>query len=101
MTDRLRFSLGVVLVAAGAATFAVAFRISLTALYRTVYQADNIVDAMTGLEHWSRFGAPLAAAAIAGLVARLRAAPAQGVRNVMKAVALGNIQLSLRTTASR
>jgi CIC family chloride channel protein len=101
MTDRLRFFLGVILVAVGAATFAVAFRTSLTALYRTVYQADNIVDAMTGLSPWLRFGAPLAAAAVAGLVARLRAAPTQGVSNVMEAVALGNVQLSLRTTASR
>ena len=101
MTDRLRFFLGVVLVAVGAATFAVAFRTSLTALYRTVYQADNVVDAMTGLPPWLRFVVPLAAAAIAGLIARVRAAPAQGVSNVMEAVALGNVQLSLRTTASR
>jgi CIC family chloride channel protein len=101
MTDRLRFLLGVVLVAVGAATFAVAFRTSLTALYRSVYQADNVVDAMTGLQPWLRFGAPLAAAAMAGLVARLRAAPTQGVSNVMEAVALGNVQLSLMTTTSR
>jgi CIC family chloride channel protein len=101
MTDRLRFLLGVVLVAVGAATFAVAFRTSLTALYRSVYQADNVVDAMTGLQPWLRFGAPLAAAAMAGLVARLRAAPTQGVSNVMEAFALGNVQLSLMTTTSR
>ena len=101
MPDRLRFFVGVVLVAAGAATFAVAFRLSLTALYRTVYQADNVVDAMTGLQPWWRLGAPLAAAAIVGLVARLRTAPTQGVSNVMEAVALGNVQLSFRTTAFR
>ena len=101
MTERFRFLLGVVLVAVGAATFAVAFRTLLTAVYRSAYQADNVVDAMTGLPPWLRFVAPLAAATIAGLVARLRAAPTQGVSNVMEAVALGNVQLSLRTTASR
>jgi CIC family chloride channel protein len=99
--DRLRFLCGVVLVAAGAAIFAVAFRTSLSALYRSVYGADNVVDAMTGLPPWLRFAVPLAAAAIAGLIARVRSAPAQGVSNVMEAVALGNVRLSLRTTASR
>ena len=101
MTDRLRFFLGVIFVAVCAATFAVAFRTSLTVLYRTVYRADNVVDAMSSLQPWWRFGAPLAAAAIAGLVVRLRTSPTQGVSNVMEAVALGNVQLSLRTTASR
>jgi CIC family chloride channel protein len=101
MNGRLRFFLGLVLVAVCAATFAVAFRTSLTVVYRTVYHADNVVDAMTGLQPWLRFGAPLAAAAIAGLIARLRAAPTQGVSNVMEAVALGNVHLSLRSTASR
>jgi H+/Cl- antiporter ClcA len=101
VSDRLRFVFGVVLVAVGAATFAVAFRTSLTGLYRIVYRADNVVDAMTGLPPWLRFGVPLAAAAIAGLIARVRTAPAQGVSNVMEAVALGNVRLSLRTTASR
>ena len=99
--DRLRFLCGVVLVAVGAAAFAVAFRTSLTVLYRSVYRADNVVDAMTGLPPWLRFVVPLASAAIAGLIARVRAAPAQGVSNVMEAVALGNVRLSLRTTASR
>jgi chloride channel protein, CIC family len=99
--DRLRFLCGVVLVAVGAATFAVAFRTSLTVVYRSVYRADNVVDAMTGLRPWLRFVVPLASSAIAGLIARVRAAPAQGVSNVMEAVALGNVRLSLRTTVSR
>ena len=47
MGDRLRFSGGVVLVAVGAATFAVAFRTSLTVVYRSVYRADNVVDAIS------------------------------------------------------
>jgi len=58
MTDRVHFCPGVILVAVGAATFAVAFRMSLTARYRTVYQADSIVDATTGLSPWRAGGHP-------------------------------------------
>jgi len=101
MTTRVRFTIGLGLVAVGAATFAVAFRISLSVLYRTVYRAENVVDAIAGLPLWLRLVVPLAGAGVAGTIARVRAAPAQGVSNVMEAVALGNVQLSLRTTASR
>jgi CIC family chloride channel protein len=98
---RLRFSIGLLLVALGAATFAVAFRTSLSSLYRAAYGADNVVEAIAGLPGWLRFTMPIVGAAIAGIIARRRAAPAQGVSNVMEAVALGNVHLSLRTTASR
>lgn len=101
MAARLRFMIGLGLVAVGVAAFAVAFRSSLSALYRTVYHADNVVDAIAGLPPWLRLLAPLAGAAVAGMIARARAAPAQGVSDVMEAVALGNVHLSLRTTASR
>ena len=70
-------------------------------LYRTLYHADNVVDSIAGLPPWLRLVVPLAGAGIAGTIARLRATPAQGVSNVMEAVALGNVRLSLRTTASR
>jgi CIC family chloride channel protein len=54
---------------------------------------------MTALPWWLRFTVPLAGGALAGLVSRLR--PSQGVSNVMEAVALGNVRLSLRTTFFR
>jgi CIC family chloride channel protein len=90
-----------VLVTAGAAVFAVVFRASLTWLYRTVYGADNVVDSIAGLPPWLRLVVPVLGAAVAGTVARFRSARMQGVSNVMEAVALGRVQLSLRTTASR
>jgi len=99
--DRLRFVLGVGLVAVGAAAFAVAFRESLGWVYRAVYQASDVVDAVAGLPRWLRFVAPVAAAAVAGVIARTRSGPAQGVSNVMEAIALGRVQLSMRTTVSR
>lgn len=98
---RLRFALGLVLVALGAALFAVAFRTSLGLLYRALYHADNVVAAITSLPPWLRFAVPLAGAAAAGLIARLRSGPAQGVSNVMEAVALGHVHLSLPATAGR
>jgi CIC family chloride channel protein len=101
MGSRSRFVLGLGLVASGAALFAIAFRASLSLIYRTVYQADNVVDAIAGLPAWLRFAVPLTGAAVAGLVTLVRKAPSQGVSNVMEAVALGKVQLSLRTTTVR
>lgn len=45
LTENLRFLLGLGGVAVGAALFAIAFRLSLAWLYRSLYQADNVVDA--------------------------------------------------------
>lgn len=101
MSARVRFGIGLTLVALGAALFAVAFRTSLGFFYRACFQAADVVGAITGLPPWLRFAVPLAGATAAGLIARLRATPSQGVSNVMEAVALGNVQLSLRATAGR
>ncbi|HUU35080.1 MAG TPA: chloride channel protein [Vicinamibacterales bacterium] len=97
----MRFGIGLTLVALGAALFAVAFRTSLGLFYRAGFEANDVVGAITGLPPWLRFAVPLAGATAAGLVARLRATPSQGVSNVMEAVALGTVQLSLRSTAVR
>jgi CIC family chloride channel protein len=48
-----------------------------------------------------RLVVPVAAAALAGTIARFRSSRTQGVSNVMEAIALGRVQLSLRSTASR
>jgi CIC family chloride channel protein len=101
MSDRTRFAAGLIVVAAGAATFAIVFRASLNLVYRIVYGADNVVSAISTLPRWTRVVVLITVAAIAGMVARLRAARAQGVSNVMEAIALGNVHLSLSTTISR
>jgi CIC family chloride channel protein len=88
-------------VAVGAALFAIAFRLSLGWLYRAAYHADNVVDGIANLPRWLRLLAPVAGATVSGLIARLRNAPGQNVSNVMEAVALGRVQLSMRATASR
>lgn len=101
VANRLRFVLGLVLVTIAAGAFAVAFRASLTAVYQTLYGADNIVDSIARLPRWLRLTVPVVAAAVAGTVARFHSSRTQGVSNVMEAIALGRVQLSLRTTASR
>lgn len=101
LTDNLRFLLGLSGVAVGAALFAIAFRWSLAWLYQLLYHSGNVVDGITNLPRWLRLLVPVVGAAVAGVIARLRGTPSQNVSNVMEAVALGHVQLSLRTTASR
>ena len=100
MASRLRFVVALCLVAVGASLFAVAFRSLLALLYVRAYHASNVVNAITSLPWWMRLVAPTLGGAAAGLLARLRPA-SQGVSNVMEAVALGNVRLSLRATLSR
>lgn len=99
--SRIRFVLALGGAAAGAAVFAVAFRASLSWLYGAIYGHDNVVDSIAALPWWLRFLAPVAGAALAGTIARFRTVRSQGVSNVMEAIALGRVQLSVRTTVSR
>lgn len=101
LVRRAGFLLGLALVACGAAAFAVGFRGSLAWLYATAYRANSVVSAMTSLPGWLRLAVPAAGGLVAGLVARWRQGAGQGVSNVMEAVALGHLRLSLRTTLSR
>lgn len=98
---RLRFLAALIVVASGAALFAVLFRLGLGWWYRTAFQADNVVAALAGLPWWYRLAIPTAGGAAAGIVARWRKPASQGVSNVMEAVVLGNLRLSLRATLSR
>ena len=101
MRARLRLVTALVVVAIGTALFAVAFRASLALLYRAVYGAANVVDAVTTLSPALRIAVPLAGATVAGLIASFRRGAGQNVSNVMEAVALGNVRLSLRATLVR
>jgi CIC family chloride channel protein len=99
--SHIRFGTALVLVAVGAAAFAVTFRTSLALVYRDVFGANNVVEAIRHLPWWGRLLIPALGGAASGGIARLRAVPPQGVSNVMEAVALGNVRLSMRTTAVR
>ncbi|HEX8031525.1 MAG TPA: chloride channel protein [Vicinamibacterales bacterium] len=101
MRSRVRFLAALVAVAFGAAFFAVSFRLGLSWWYRSAFDADNVVTAMAAMPWWLRLTVPVAGALAAGLVARWRKPASQGVSNVMEAVVLGNVTLSMRATASR
>ena len=101
MTTRLRFTLGLGLVAAGAALFGVAFRVSLGWMNHLLFHANNVVEGLTRLPPLGRLAVPIAGAAVAGGILRLSGARPQGISNVMEAVALGRLGLSLRVTATR
>lgn len=98
---RLRFLVGLIVVTAGAGVFAIAFRASLALLYQRLFGAENVVEAIANLPRSLRLAVPLVAAAAAGTIAHIWTRRSQGVSNVMEAIALGRVQLSLRATASR
>jgi chloride channel protein, CIC family len=97
----LRFTAALVLGAVAATFFAVAFRRSLALAYQGVFGAVNVVEAIRGLPWWLRILMPALGGAISGSIGRLWMKTPQGVSNVMEAVALGNVHLSLRATAVR
>ncbi len=89
------------LVAVTAALFAVAFRASLAGWYQQAFTASNVVDAIASLPWWVRVMVPTAGGCAAGTISRMRGARSQGVSNVMEAVVLGRLHLSLGPTLSR
>jgi len=97
----MRFLGALIGVSFGAALFAVAFRAGLAWWYRAAFSGDNVVSVMASLPWWLRLLLPTAGGFAAGVIARWRKAARQGVSNVMEAVVLGRLALSLKTTASR
>lgn len=95
---QLRIAIAVALVAIGAAVFAVAFRAGLALLTRQVGGAHDVVSAIARLPLWARVLLPAAGALLAGVVSLLSARGTAGVGNVMEAVVLGGVHLSMRIT---
>jgi len=96
-----RYIVSIALVGLGAALFAVLFRRLLSAWYHAAFDANTVVEAVAGSPAWLRCALPIGGGAVAGLVSVLRASGGQNVSNVMEAVALGHVRLSLRATLSR
>lgn len=96
-----RFLVAIAAVGLGAALFAVVFRRLLAAWYLSAFHSNTVVDAIAGSPLWLRCAVPLGGGVVAGLVSVVRASHGQNVSNVMEAVALGHVRLSLRATLSR
>ncbi len=95
-----RFALAVLLVATLASVFAVGFRSALTFLLSRVAHAHDVVSAMRAAPLWARVLLPACGGLLAGLVGLViaRAPAGHGVGDVMEAVVLGRVRLSMRIT---
>jgi CIC family chloride channel protein len=98
-----RFALGLTLVALSAAAFAIAFRAALAYAMRAAADAPDVVSAMKQAPFWVRLLAPAVGGLLAGVLGLLvaRAPAGHGVGDVMEAVVLGRVQLSMRVTVMK
>ncbi|MEO6953590.1 MAG: chloride channel protein [Polyangia bacterium] len=97
--SRLRFSTAVVLVAVVAALFAVGFRLALNGLVHAFSGEHDIVSAIRRVPVGLRILLPAAGGLAAGLFGRLaKKGGGHGVGDVMEAVVLGRVKLSIRNT---
>ena len=88
------------LVALAAAAFAIAFRATLALVLQRGAGVQDIVSAARAAPVWLRLLSPAAGGLLAGLLSILvaRAPAGQGVADVMEAVVLGRVRLSMRVT---
>lgn len=95
-----RFGLGLVLVALGASAFAVAFRWGLGFALQQVAGTADVVSAMKKAPLWARVVCPAVGGLLAGTLGLLvaRGPAGHGVGDVMEAVVLGRVRLSMRVT---
>jgi chloride channel protein, CIC family len=96
----LRFVVGVVMVALGAAAFAIAFRAALSFVVHRFGNGPDVVSAARAAPVWLRLLAPAAGGLLAGTLGLwvARAPSGQGVADVMEAVVLGRVRLSMPVT---
>jgi CIC family chloride channel protein len=100
-SERSRFASGIVLVALSAAVFAIAFRAAIGFVLHRMAGTGDVVTAMRGAPLWVRLLAPALGGLLAGVLGRVAArAPGEhgGVGDVMEAVVLGRVRLSMRST---
>ncbi|MEZ4229699.1 MAG: chloride channel protein [Polyangiaceae bacterium] len=95
--SRFRYGLGLIGVAVAAAGFAIVFRASLAWLNRALFGASDVVAAISSLKPWQRALMPAVGAFLGGFLSRL-VTSSGGVGDVMEAVVLGRVRLSMRST---
>lgn len=100
LTVSWRLALGVLLVAVVAACFAALFRSGLAFILHHVAGTTDVVAAMRAAPWWARLVCPAIGGLLAGGLALLvaRSPGGSGVGDVMEAVVLGRVRLSLRVT---
>jgi CIC family chloride channel protein len=95
-----RFGVALIIVSLAAAGFAIVFRWTLSAITYSYEGATDVVAFMRALPVWLRFSFPALGGLFAGFLVWLssRFGSNQGVSDVMEAVVLGKVRLSLRVT---
>ncbi|RYZ08374.1 MAG: chloride channel protein [Myxococcales bacterium] len=96
----LRFALGLLLVALGAAAFAIVFRAALSFVVHRLGNGPDVVSAARAAPVWLRLTAPAVGGLLAGTLGLwvARAPAGQGVADVMEAVVLGRVRLAMPVT---
>jgi len=99
-SERVRFFVGLLVVAVLAATFAIVFRTALSFVLGLATHRNDVVSAMRHLPWWARLMLPPLGGFLAGLMAMVtaRAPSGHGVGDVMEAVVLGRVRLSMQAT---
>ena len=99
-SPRWRLAVALVVVAIGAAGFAIAFRAALAEV-ASAFGGSDVVSMITGLPLWERIALPVAGGLLAGLVAlaAARVREGAGVGYVMEAIVLGNVRVPLARSA--
>lgn len=100
MRGSWRLGVGVVLVAIAAAGFAALFRAGLRVVFYYVAGSTDVVSALRQAPFWIRLVCPAIGGLLAGGLGLLvaRSPGGSGVGDVMEAVVLGRVRLSLRVT---
>ena len=100
-SNLVRYVAALLSVAVGAAAFAVAFRGTINLAFSRVYRAPDVLTAFESLPWYGCLIIPAVGGGLAGLMSffasRLRGGG--GVGQVMEAVVLGNVHISLRLTS--
>lgn len=96
-----RFALALLLVAVGAAAFAIVFRGAINLVFDNVYGAPDVLAAFEALPWYARLLVPAAGGGLAGLMGTFAShlEGGAGVGEVMEAVVLGKNRISLRLTS--
>jgi CIC family chloride channel protein len=96
-----RILLALVVVAVGAALFAMAFRAGIQLLYASLFEAHDVLEVFARLPPVAKIALPAFGGLLAGLVGLVatRSRSGGGVGDVMEAVVLGKTRLSMRATA--
>ncbi|HTJ85114.1 MAG TPA: chloride channel protein [Polyangiaceae bacterium] len=100
MRSAPRFAVGLALTAVAAALFAVLFKAALATVLRHVSGTSDVVHMMRDAPLAVRLMLPAGGGLLAGLLGLvvIRGRESQGVGDVMEAVALGRLRLSMRVT---